>query len=109
MNQIFSLYTLLHLCLAFCVSAAPVTDEVLATTSGDNAWQYGTSGGIIGLIVLILDIIVFVEVLQSTRAPISKLIWCLVVFLFPVIGMFVYWMFSNRTAHRRGAGYDPVP
>lgn len=38
----------------------------------------------------------------------SKLIWSLVVFLFPVIGMIVYWLFSNRDAHKRGAGYEPV-
>lgn len=49
-----------------------------------------------------------VEVLQSTRSPISKLVWSLVIFLFPVIGMVVYWLFSNREAHKRGAGYEPV-
>lgn len=48
------------------------------------------------------------EVLQSTRSPMSKLIWCLVVFLFPIVGMVIYWLFSNRTAHKRGAGYEPV-
>jgi len=38
--------------------AAPVPDTAAVSTAG-NAWQYGTGGGIIGLIVLILDIIVF--------------------------------------------------
>jgi len=35
-------------------SAAPVDATAL-----DNTWQYGTGGGILGFIVLILDIIVF--------------------------------------------------
>jgi hypothetical protein len=38
----------------------------------------------------------------------SKAIWCLVVFLFPVVGLIVYWIFSNRSAHRRGAGYEQL-
>lgn len=36
----------------------------------------------------------------------SKLLWCLLVFLLPVIGMIIYWLFANRAAHR---GYEPVP
>lgn len=34
--------------------AAPVQSEALS-----NSWQYGTGGGLLGLVVLILDIIVF--------------------------------------------------
>jgi hypothetical protein len=43
-----------QLLLATLAMAAPLS------TAGhhDNAWQYGTGGGILGLIVLILDIIV---------------------------------------------------
>lgn len=49
---------LLQLCLAALAFAAPVAQEISANTI-DNSWQYGTGGGIIGFIVLILDIIVF--------------------------------------------------
>lgn len=49
-----------------------------------------------------------VEVFKSNRSPASKLIWCLVVFLFPIIGMVIYYLFSNRTEHNSGAGYEPV-
>src|SRR5437667_5362619 len=48
---------IVQLCLAILAVAAPVGDEALATTDHGNAWQYGTGGGILGLIVLILDII----------------------------------------------------
>jgi hypothetical protein len=35
-----------------------MADEMAATTI-DNTWKYGTSGGVLGFIVLILDIMVF--------------------------------------------------
>lgn len=54
---------LLQLCLAALAFAAPVAQEI-STSTIDNSWQYGTGGGIIGFIVLILDIIVF-----STSTP----------------------------------------
>jgi hypothetical protein len=45
---------MLQLGLASLGLAAPVSP-----TSHDNSWQYGTSGGLLGLVILILDIIVF--------------------------------------------------
>lgn len=120
---------LLQLCLASLGLAAPISTQTL-----DNSWQYGTGGGLVGLIVLILDIIVFsafgnpplahhssdslrfdaniaflpVEVLKSSRTPVQKLVWCLVVFLFPVIGMIIYYLFSNRSAYQRDSGYESL-
>jgi hypothetical protein len=47
-----------------------------------------------------------VEVLKSNRPVPNKLIWCLVVFLFPVVGMIIYFLFSNRKAHNT---YEPLP
>ncbi|KAL2158698.1 hypothetical protein VTH06DRAFT_4180 [Thermothelomyces fergusii] len=93
----------LQLCFASIGLAAPVSTETM-----DNTWQYGTGGGLVGLIVLILDIIVFVEVLKSSRTPVQKLIWCLVVFLFPVLGMAVYYLFSNRSAYQHDSGYETL-
>lgn len=52
-----TLLLLSHLLLATFASALP-TGDVTTTTAG-NSWQYGTGGGILGLIVLVLDIIVF--------------------------------------------------
>lgn len=48
-----ALSTLLQLSLVCLAAAAPLTTE-----SHGNSWQYGTGGGILGLIVLVLDIIV---------------------------------------------------
>lgn len=47
-----ALAALLQLSLFSLAEAAPISAQ-------SNSWQYGTGGGIIGFIVLILDIIVF--------------------------------------------------
>ncbi|KAI1132133.1 hypothetical protein F5Y10DRAFT_231605 [Nemania abortiva] len=98
-------YLLLQLCLAASAFAAPMAEEAITTTT-NSPWQYGAGGGIIGFIILVLDLIVFIEVLKSNRTTVDKLIWCLVVFLFPVVGMIVYFLFSNRKAHNT---YEPLP
>jgi len=100
---------LAQLFLAALALAAPIAEEAVAATAGGNAWQYGTGGGIIGLIVLILDIIVFVEVIKSSRPPSHKLLWSLLVFIFPIGGLILYWLFSNRAAYNSGSGYEALP
>jgi len=56
-----------QLCLAALAMAAPIAGELQAQKV--DAWQYGTGGGIIGLIVLILDIIVFRKYCCSGAPP----------------------------------------
>jgi hypothetical protein len=46
-----------QLWLASLAFAAPIADETF--TTADNTISYGTGGGIVGLIVLILDVLVF--------------------------------------------------
>jgi hypothetical protein len=117
-------YLLLQLCLAALAFAAPMAGETMKTNS--TPWQYGAGGGVVGFIVLILDLIVFsasislyppylagcilitpiVEVLKSNRPVPNKIIWCLVIWLLPVVGMIIYFLFSNRKAHNT---YEPLP
>ena len=49
-----------------------------------------------------------VEVFKSNRPPSSKILWSLLVFLFPILGIVIYWLFSNRAQHNSGAGYEPL-
>ncbi|KAK1993963.1 hypothetical protein LX36DRAFT_228021 [Colletotrichum falcatum] len=98
----------LQLCFALLAVAAPVSGPTLGTEAHGNTWQYGTGGGILGFVVLVLDIIVFIEVLKSDRPVSHKVLWCLVVFLFPIVGMVIYWLFSNRAAHNSRSGYVAV-
>lgn len=50
-----------------------------------------------------------VEVLRSTRPVSHKLLWSLLVFLFPIVGAIIYYLFSNREAHNQGSGYEAIP
>ncbi|KAK0376193.1 hypothetical protein CLIM01_06459 [Colletotrichum limetticola] len=118
-NAVFAQF-LLQLCFALLAVAAPASDPAVGTAAHGNTWQYGTGGGILGFIVLVLDIIVFrespskqrprrpIEVLKSDRPVSHKVLWCLVVFLFPIVGMVIYWLFSNRAAHNSRSGYEAV-
>jgi hypothetical protein len=47
----------LQLCLAALCYAAPIADETFSTM--DSTTQYGAGGGIVGFIVLVLDILVW--------------------------------------------------
>ena len=51
--------------------------------------------GIIGVIVLILDIIAIVSILGSGKDVGWKLIWTLLVLILPVIGMILYFLIGK--------------
>ncbi|RMY96455.1 hypothetical protein D0862_08532 [Hortaea werneckii] len=97
----------LSLTFAMLTFAAPVANEPTFSAQSD-AWQYRTGGGIVGFIVLVLDVIVWMEVLQSNRPVSHKVFWCVLVFIFPIVGILIYWLFSNREAHKPNAGYEPI-
>jgi hypothetical protein len=50
--------------------------------------------GIGGLIILIADIYAIVMILQSSVENIEKLVWSLVVFFLPLIGLII-WYFAG--------------
>ncbi len=50
--------------------------------------------GIGGLVILILDIYAIVMILQSSAKGVQKLIWFLIVFLLPLIGLII-WYFAG--------------
>jgi hypothetical protein len=50
--------------------------------------------GIGGLIILLADIYAIVMILQSSAKSIEKLVWSLVVFLLPLIGLII-WYFAG--------------
>lgn len=49
-------------------------------------------GWILGVIVLVLDIFAAIDVLGSNKSIGAKILWLLVIFLFPVIGMIIYYV-----------------
>jgi len=49
-----------------------------------------------------------VEVIKSNRPASHKLLWSLLVFIFPIGGLLIYWLFSNRESYNSG-GYETLP
>ncbi|KAI8338902.1 hypothetical protein BC941DRAFT_469083 [Chlamydoabsidia padenii] len=65
------------------------------------------TGGVVGFLVLILDLIVIFEVINSNRAVSGKLGWALLIFFFPIVGLIFYFLFGKRELHNSPA-YSPI-
>ncbi len=50
--------------------------------------------GLLGLIILVLDIVAIVKVLGSGASTGAKILWTLVIILLPVIGLII-WFFAG--------------
>jgi hypothetical protein len=55
----------------------------------------GPFHAILGLIILILDIIALVSVLGGTSSAGRKLLWVVIILLFPVIGVIIYFLIGQ--------------
>lgn len=53
-------------------------------------------GGILGLIVLVLDIWAIVKTVQSGASTGAKVLWILVVLIFPVVGFLAWLLFGPK-------------
>ncbi|TKW62011.1 MAG: PLDc_N domain-containing protein [Blastochloris viridis] len=53
--------------------------------------------GIIGLIILVLDIYAIVQVLGSTTTPLKKILWSLFILVAPVLGLLVWYLAGPRS------------
>lgn len=51
-------------------------------------------GGIVGLIILVLDIWAILNVFQSGASTGAKVLWTLLILLLPVLGLII-WLFAG--------------
>ena len=52
--------------------------------------------GLLGLVVLVLDIIAIVDILKGNKSTGFKLLWILLVLIFPLIGMVLYFLIGKK-------------
>lgn len=52
--------------------------------------------GVIGTLVLILDVAVIVDCLQSPMSAAEKCLWIFLVLFLPVLGMLLYFLLAKR-------------
>jgi hypothetical protein len=57
-----------------------------------------TTGTLLGVIILILDVYAIVSVLLGTSTVERKLLWILVIVLLPVLGMVLYFLIGRSAA-----------
>jgi hypothetical protein len=63
------------------------------------------TGGIVGFLVLLIDIICIVEIVNSRKDLVKKLAWGALIFLFPILGALVYALFGRGNVN---AGYQAI-
>lgn len=56
-------------------------------------------GGLLGLIVLVLDVWAIVKTLQSSAGTGSKVIWTVLILLLPVLGLVLWLIFGPKGTH----------
>lgn len=52
--------------------------------------------GLLGLIVLVLDIIAILDIVKSSRDTGGKVLWILLVVILPFIGMILYFVIGKK-------------
>lgn len=53
-------------------------------------------GGLLGLLILVLDIIAIVDVLKSSLDTGKKALWTILILILPVIGMVFYFLIGKK-------------
>jgi hypothetical protein len=53
-------------------------------------------GGLLGLIVLVLDIWAIAGVIQSSASNGKKVLWVVLILLMPIVGLILWWLMGPR-------------
>jgi hypothetical protein len=69
-----------------------------ASTMELLAFTFQTSHGILGTIVLVLDVIAIFSLLMGRGSVGHKLLWILLILFLPVLGMLLYYLIGRSSA-----------
>lgn len=58
--------------------------------------MYGGNYGLIGLLILALDIVAIYTVLTSSMSAAKKVLWIFIILLLPVIGMILWFLIGRK-------------
>jgi len=53
-------------------------------------------GGLIGLIILVLDIIAIVDLFKGAKEAGKKILWLILIIIFPFIGTIIYFLLGKE-------------
>lgn len=54
-------------------------------------------GGLLGLLILVLDIIAILDVFKSSMDTGKKALWIILILILPVVGMVFYFLIGKKT------------
>lgn len=54
--------------------------------------------GILGLVVLVLDILAIVQIVKSTMTQGKKVLWIILIIFLPIIGLVLYYLLGRKAA-----------
>jgi len=55
-------------------------------------------GGLLGIVVLVLDIIAIVDAVKSSMETGKKALWILLILILPIVGMILYFLLGKKQA-----------
>ena len=53
-------------------------------------------GGLLGLVILVLDVWAIVKTIQSSASTGSKVLWIVLVLILPVVGLILWWLMGPK-------------
>lgn len=53
--------------------------------------------GLLGFIILVLDIFAILKIMESGSTTVQKLVWILVILFLPFLGLVVWWIAGPRS------------
>lgn len=54
--------------------------------------------GLLGIVILVLDIIAILDIVKSSRDTGKKVLWTLLVVFLPFVGMLIYFLVGKKKA-----------
>jgi len=52
--------------------------------------------GLIGLVVLILDVIAIIDAIKSAMSTGKKVLWIIIILVVPILGMILYFLLGKK-------------
>jgi hypothetical protein len=53
-------------------------------------------GGILGIVILVLDVLAILNVFKSAKPTGQKILWTVLILLLPVIGLILYYLMGRK-------------
>ena len=58
--------------------------------------EEGAMKALLSLVILVLDIVAIIDVLKSSMSTGKKVLWTLLIFILPVIGLLLYFFIGRK-------------